>query len=466
MNPGTMGTLNTRKGSCMMKPIRQFAFLFLAAVVPAMFLPATAVSEAGPPLCLERAYRIALEKNEQIKISRQQLRQAEADIATATSALYPQLSARGAYTRQKETDITGGASSLGGFGNPDTYGTLTLRLDQHIYQWGKVWSGRNMARLYYEGSGYRHIRRVQEILYGVSVRYYEVLLGRRSIEIAENALNRAVQQLERARAQFEVGILTQTDVLRAEVQVAQSREQLERAKNQYDIAKERLALEMGIQSVPGPLEEPQKRSFEPVPMPALYETALARRWDLDQAKKQLRVAAERVDFERADFFPNLSFTGEYTRTDEKDLFYGDSDNWEASLVVSYPLFTGWKNSAELARAKAERSQAEYSLARLRKQIRNEVRSVYLDIQTQQKVIEQLEQQVRSAQRNYRQVTARFEQGLVTAVDQVDAFTALNEAENRLAQAYYTYQLDLVRLKLATGTFQSDLLKKEMLHDHR
>jgi outer membrane protein TolC len=46
------------------------------------------------------------------------------------------------------------------------------------------------------------------------------------------------------------------------------------------------------------------------------------------------------------------------------------------------------------------------------------------------------------------------------VDQVDAFTSLNEAENRLAQAHFTYQLDLVRLELAMGTFQTELLAKE------
>jgi len=40
---------------------------------------------------------------------------------------------------------------------------------------------------------------------------------------------------------------------------------------------------------------------------------------------------------------------------------------------------------------------------------------------------------------------------------VDAFTALNEAKNRLAQARYTYQLDMVRLDLMTGVFQQKLV---------
>jgi outer membrane protein TolC len=292
-----------------------------------------------------------------------------------------------------------------------------------------------------------------------------VLLGRKSIEIAENALKRAIQQFDRASAQFEVGILTQTDVLRAEVQVAQSREQLERARNHYDIALERLALEMGVESVPGPIEEPSERTFNPLEISQLYDIAINNRPDFDEATKVLSAADERVEFEKADYFPNLSLTGQYILTDEDELFYGDSYDWQASLVLSYPLFTGWKTSAEVDRALSEKSQARYTLDRLRKQIRNEVRSVYLDIQTQQKVIDQLEQQVKSSRRNYEQVSAQFDQGLLTAVDQVDAFTALNEAENRLAQAYYTYQLDLIRLDLATGIFQSDLLEKEILNEN-
>ncbi|MBS0012809.1 MAG: TolC family protein [Desulfobacterales bacterium] len=418
-------------------------------------------------LTLEQAFETALKENEQVGISRQDLVNARTDITSATSNLYPQLSLRGAHNRQKDSDL--GRSSAGAgisaLSTPENYNTLTLQLDQHIYQWGKVWSARKIAEHYYDGSRYRHLRRVQEILYQVSVQYYEVLLGRRAIEIAENALNRAVQQLERAEARFQVGVLTETDVLRAEVQVAQSREQLERAKNQYDIAIERLALEMGVDSINGPVREPDERTFQSAPISELFSTAMANRPDFDQAARELQAADERVDYEKADYFPNLSLNAQYIRTDEKSLFYGEHDDWNASLVLSYPLFTGWQTTAEVDRARSEKSQAQYSLSRLRKQIRNEVRSVYLDIKTQQKVIDQLKQQVRSAKRNYKQVSAQFKEGLVTAVDQVDAFTALNEAENRLAQAYYTYQLDLIRLDLSTGTFQSDLLEKEIFNEN-
>lgn len=437
-----------------------------AALTFSMILGQSAVSETRERISLEQAFRIALENNEQVKISRQELRQAETDVTTATSELYPQISVRGAYNWEKERDYGASSSTQGSiFTTPNEYGTLSLQLDQHIYQWGKVWSGRKIAQYYREGTRLRHVRQVQEILYQVSTRYYEVLLGREAVEIAETALERAQKQLQQARARFDAGILTRTDVLRAEVQVSRSREELERAKNQHDIAMENLALELGIESTPGSLVEPGEKSFAQAQIVDLYNKALKNRKDFKQAQKELQGRKENVSVEKADFFPRLSFTGQYTRTDEKGLYYGEYDDWRAALEVSFPLFTGWKNSADVDRAKAEKNKAEYSLARLRKQIRNEVRSVYLNILTQQKVIDQLGKQVQSAEENYRQVTARFQQGLVTAVDQIDAFTALTESENRLAQAYYTYQLDLIQLKLATGTFQNDLLEKKILNEN-
>lgn len=417
-----------------------------------------------PLFTLEKAYETALKNNDQVVISREKLAQEEKDITVATANLYPQISAEAGYTRQKVTDISAGGTSLGSFGNPRDYGTMTLKLDQHIYQFGKVWSARKIAKHYFNSSKFRHIRQVKEILFNVSTRYYEMLLGREAIEIAENALERAEKQMAQAKARFDVGVLTQTDVLRARVQVAESQESLERAKNQYDIALENLALEIGLESLPGPLEEPPEKTFSPAPISDLYQTALTHRQDFRQAEQQLRVAEKRVDFEQADFFPKLSIEGQYIRTDKSELFYGERDDWQATLKLSYPLFTGWRTSAEVDQAKSGRKEADAAMSRLKKEIRNQVRSVYLNIQTQKKVIEQLEEQVKAAKRNYQQVNAQFEQGLVTAVDQVDAFTALNEAENRLAQAYYSYQLDQIQLELAMGTFQTDLLAKELPDD--
>jgi outer membrane protein len=426
--------------------------VFAVAVASFLGFPGLCAAQ-NRTLTLGEAYRIALENNEQVQVSRERLQQAEEQVEVATSGLFPQVSAEASYVRQKEFGFGGTAI------NPEDYGELSLSVSQHLYQAGKVWSSRQKARYAYQGSEYRHFRRKQEVLFNAGARFYDVLLGSRAIEIAENALQRAQRQLERAEGRYEVGVVTKTDVLRARVQVAQAREQLERARNQRAVALENLALELGMDEVPGKVKEPPQRELTEKSMPELYRVALENRRDLQQARKELNATQEEVHRQWADFFPELSARASYVRTDEEDRFYGSEDTWQASLQLSYPLFTGGRNTAEYRQARSGVREARQSLMRLKRRIRTEVRNVYLEIQTQRKVIRQLREQVQTARRNYRQVTAQFEEGVATAVDQVDAFTALNEAESRLAQAYYTNQLNILRLRLTIGTFQQDLLSE-------
>ena len=415
-------------------------------------------SQNATGLTLKEAYRKAMSRNQDIAASRENVVQARKEVAQASSGLYPQLSARAEYTRQKQLQET---TSVGGrtvSGTPEEYGTATLQLDQHLYQWGKRWSGREAAKESLQGSRAEHSRSVQQILFRVASSYYEVLLGRRSIQIAESALERARAQLDRARSRREVGVATMTDVLRSEVQVAQTEEQLERAKNQYDVAREQLALEMGVDQISYKLEHPERRKMPgDVTMRSLYSRALANRKDLEAMANRIEAARASKEGEQADYFPRLSAHGTYSRTDEPDIYQDNRENWSASLRLSYPLFTGGREQAQLEKARSELMQVRTQRRRLKREIREQVRSVYLDLQTQQSVIQQLEKQVESAERNYKQVTAQFKEGAASAVDQVDAFTALNEAKNRLAQARYTYQLDMVRLDLVTGILEQQLI---------
>ncbi|MFW5989166.1 MAG: TolC family protein [Desulfosudaceae bacterium] len=409
------------------------AWLLMAQIAPAR--------DAG--LTLEQAWQMALRQNENIQDSREDLTQADRNLDMATSHLYPQVSATGSATRRKD---------INPMMNPDEYEVLQVEMDQHIYQLGKVWTGKEIAAHQRDGTRLNHRRTVREVLFQVTAAYYNVLLGRQAIEIGESSLTRAKKQLERAQARYDVGMSTETYVLRAKVQVAQAREQLERARNQYNVARENLALETGLDSLPASIEEPEEGSFPEKSVETLVTEALANRLDLLAAEKDTAAAKANIKWERADFFPKIFARGEYSYTTEEMLYNKHDEDWSASLNLSVPLFTGGRNRAELAEAKSKHRQTRFNLQRRKNAIRTEVRSVYLDLQTQREVLQQYKAQVRSAKSNYRQVTAQFEEGMATSVDQVDAFTTLNQAQNQLANAHYDYQLNLVKLQLATGSF--------------
>ncbi len=429
-------------------------FFWLACLICLLHNPALA--EDQDEFNLQQALHLALEYNDQIMISRENLQQAKGDIDIATAPLLPQIEARGEHVRQKE---------MGGMApTPDRYNLFTLRASQHIYQMGKLWSGRRLAEHYYQGTTSEHVRNSQEILYQVGAIYYDVLLAQRSIEIAQDFLKRAQTQLNRAQALYDAGKTTETDVLRARVLVAQAREELEQAKNQYDIALEDLALEIGQDELPAEPIKPESPQSPAEELNQLYQLGLEHRLDLDKAKQALQAEKQRVEVERADFFPRLSLEGQYSRTDEDQLFQDEKEDWQASLQLSYPLFTGGQRRAELAQARSKHTQAEASLRRMQREIRNQVRSAYLDIQTRKRIVEHLQEEVQAARSHYQRVLAQYEEGLATSVDLVDAHTAYNEAEHSLVQAQYGLDLDKLHMQFALGTLYKDLIKEKELEN--
>jgi len=400
-------------------------------------------------LTLEEAFSTALKHNNQVRSSREQVRQARQDVRIATSSLLPQVNAQAAYNKEKEIEpLFPGTDPI------DEYGQLTIAASQHLFQGGKYWNRRQASEYSLESQSKRHFRQLQSVLFNVAVQYYEVLLAEENIVIAENQIRRTKRQLERAEQRLDVGLVNKTAVLRAEVQVARAREQLERARNQRAVALENLRLEMGVEEIPSRLEEIPEDRLEDVSPEEFRLRGMDKRRDLQQLAKSLQAAGETVQTEQGDFWPQLSLEGSYNRSDE-EIYTSEKDDWRVSLVASYPLFTGLRDMAEVSRARRRKAELGADYQRLKRSIGAEIRSVYLDLKTQEKVIESLKEEVDSAAANYEQIVAQFNEGLASSVDVVDAQTALNEAERRLSLAYYNYQLNLLRLELATGTFEQD-----------
>ncbi len=423
-------------------------FFLAAALMVLVFGPAGpgAAEAAASELSLEEAYAKALKNNNQIRSSREQVRQAEQELDISTSQLLPQVNARAEQTRQKTSAI---------FSQADDYGLLTVSASQHLYQGGKYWNRRRASKNALQSQEYRHFRRLQSILFNVATQYYETLLAEENIVIAENQIQRTLQQLELAQNRYEVGLVNKTAVFRAEVQVAEAREQLERAKNQRAVALENLRLEMGVEDLPHTIKGIQEKRLEAVGPEELRVQGLQNRRDLQQLAESRQAAEMNLEAEKGDYWPRLSVEGAYSRTNEEDLYFGETEDWNVSLVASYPLFTGFRDESEVKQARHRKSELDAEYRRLERTVSTEIRSVYLDLKTQEKVINSLEKAVQSATANYEQILAQFNEGLVTSVDVVDAQTALNEAERRLSLAFFNYQLNLLRLKLADGTFEQE-----------
>lgn len=425
--------------------------IFAAGTGPVSINPADTPSE---PITLRTAQQLALRNNEQVQTARNRIKTAREQLTQSRSFLLPQVSLRAERTRRKET--TGRFSP---FREERTF-DWGVDLRQNLFQGGKDWYGVEIGKQGMLRTKLTTYRRTQEILFRTSRVFYNVILARKNIRIAKNTLRRARDQLEQAKARYKVGKITKNAVLRARVDVADAQRQLKETRNNHKNAREALAVEIGQPRVSGRIEVPGTTKLVDTGVKRFQRRSLKTRRDFHAARARLKQTRAQVNFEQADWFPDVDLVASYDSFHRHEAL-GLEEDWRVILQGSYPLFSGWRETSQVDQAKTQHNTARQQYKRLRREIRRDVRQAYSTLTTQHSVVNSLENQVQSARLNYRQVSAQFEEGLVDSVDVSDALTTLNESELRLANARTTLRLDRLRLKLATGTHAQSLLKKRV-----
>jgi outer membrane protein len=197
---------------------------------------------------------------------------------------------------------------------------------------------------------------------------------------------------------------------------------------------------------------------EPLPPLADYmDTGLAKRAEMKSMEIEKQMASDQIRVAKGGYWPILSISGVYGRMDQdpvpstinRESVYG-------MAALNYPFFEGGLRQAEVKEAIIRDRQADLKLADLKKTIRIEIETTYLELKNQLGIIKSLEDQLIFAKENYQAVTRQFEMGLANSIDVMDANTLLVATERQLANAIYSHQVFQFRMKRVTGVLLSEI----------
>jgi outer membrane protein TolC len=120
-------------------------------------------------------------------------------------------------------------------------------------------------------------------------------------------------------------------------------------------------------------------------------------------------------------------------------------NWDAGIVLSWPLFDGTIDARRKAAHSEEQVRRE-EIDAMREQEVAQVRQTYIQVQVARSALVALDNEVVAARANYDQADARFRAGLGTAVELADAEGVLTDAAIQLALG----QFELARARASFG----------------
>lgn len=449
-------------------PMRLPSLLLLGAGLLAS-VPAAAQLNDGKPdpdftvperLDLNYALAYALDNNFAIRQAKERIRQQEGVVLEVQSSQIPNVGARAGYQRNSDDTSTNGREEAW---------SMNITARQVLYAGGGVVAGVKGQQLALDAAILALRDVINDALLGVRTRFYTVLLTREQIKVQEQNVELLQRQLQDVKNRFEAGTVSNFEVLRAEVALANAQPALITAKNNHRLAIEELRKAIGydaesdanIEKTPeflGTLDF-SPTSFD---LRSALATAKAERPDLQRLAKLTESIEQRLIASRAGYLPEVSAFGAYDwRQAPLSSNRSSVDGWTIGLQSTWNIFDGRATAGRVAQSLSLVEQSRLAMAEAHLGVEVEVRRAISTFQQSTELAEASQRVVEQAEEAVRLANARFAAGTATQLDVLTSQVDLTTARLNQLQAYYSYNIAVATTRNAMGLADESLPTGEL-----
>jgi len=415
-------------------------------------------------LTAEAAVRRALDESATIRAAREQRNAAAASIREARADWFPVVEGQAQYRRLSDNvDYTVDLPSIPGSGNqPVTFAPAILdrysarvSVEQPVFTGFRIPNQLDAAQAQTKAARAEVAATKSEVAFETRRAYWRLYEAQAREQAAAEGLRQIERQLTDVRNRQEVGMVTETDVLRVRARRDRVRVERIQARNDVQTARHTVNDQLGR-----PLDAPvviadtvtiDSLARDPS---RLVEAATEQRPDLKALRQTVQARAAEVDVAQSGWFPQVALTGSYLYARPNEQLFPPEDRfqgtWDVGVSLSWRLSTGGGTDAATDQAQARRLQARYELQDRRRAVSVEVRTQVQNVEQARRAVRAARTSLQSARAAYRSVQSRAEEGMAVVSDLLDAERALREARAQLAAAQADYARARAALDRALG----------------
>jgi len=423
-------------------------------------------TESPSPFTLQQAVSIALEQNPERKVALAEMKAASADVQQARSSLLPHVTffetatdgtdpvyVFGSKLRQQR--FTTADFGLSVLNTPGPYSNFSTRLGGtwNLFDSFASWRAVHRAERLKEATGHQLGRTEQEIIFHAVDSYYNVLLAKKQLTVAEQAIKTAQAILDRSKDRFESGVAVQSDFLSAQVRMATRKQELIRAQDNLALARARLSTAMGLSTEKefDPSDTLAEKALPPKSLEEAEKQAVEMRPDLKRIRSEEAAQQQSVLIAKSSFGPRVNALGGWETDNPTFAGGGGGNSWLAGVEVQVDLFEGGAKRAQLSHERALEERIAATKALATDAIRLEVRRAYYEVDAAREQIEVARAAIAEAQESLRINQDRYNSGLSTITDLLASEEATRRSESDYWEAVYRYHTGYANLELSSGT---------------
>jgi outer membrane protein TolC len=450
----------------------------IAAVLVLLAAPSFAAAQRADTLrlSLPNAVAIALDRSDEVRLSRAQTEIADAQVGAARATALPQLRLNSTYSHAWESARANAVGQV--FNQPNTYNT-NFSLSQTLFQGGRIVAGLRGA----SDTRAATLLDAEEVRGRLTVdvqrAYMQVLFTTRMVGIQQRNLELASDRAKQVEQFYQAGRAARYDMLRANVERANIEPLVIQAQNDRELAELDLKRLLNI-----PLAQPIDlttniggEASQAILTSLADTTIVPDRAALRSADLAVRSRREGITIARADLLPTVSisfsngfqafpplgfgvptsrgtiansFCAEGASATQRCQNGGWFSDRSMTATVSLPIFDGLRTRSNIDLARAQEQLAETQLQLSREAVGLEVARARAEMTRARTVFEARQQNSTNAKEAFQLASLRFSRGLSTQLEVSDAQLALLTAESTEARATYDVFIAAAELARSLG----------------
>jgi outer membrane protein TolC len=274
--------------------------------------------------------------------------------------------------------------------------------------------------------------------------YYGVLFAKDARAVLQDSYDNAILSYNNIKDKFDQGLVSEFDLIRADVNVKNIKPDLIQAQNAHNLASLSLKALMGIDidqpiSVEGSLLDYEEGLYAEI---LGVDNSLTYNSDLKQFDIQNEQLQKSLELYKAQYYPTIAITGSYMYMSmNNDFRFGDY-RWNPystiSLSISIPIFDGFKKRNDVRQTKVSLEQMKWQREDI---VRNLKLAINNNINNMTNYVEQVistKDVVAQAQKGYEISRKLYDTGMGTLLDLNNAQLGLTQASLAFNQAIYNF----------------------------
>ena len=421
-------------------------------------------------LTLEECRDLSIKNNKELQISGEKVRVAGYEKQAAVTKYFPQVSAMGTYMRnQKDINLVDGTTVAGlnqllpmdvsGFFHLDIQNVWlgTVSLVQPVFMGGKIIAYNQITRYAKELAESMNDLKLQDLIYKTDETYWQVVSLVNKKKLADSYVSLLRKMDGDVQAMIDEGVATPADGLSVKVKLNEAEMAQTKVDNGLSLSRMALAQLCGLQ-----LDEPVKLADEniesldnPIDTNAAVnvEEAFLNRQELKSLDYAVRIYEKKEKIALAEVLPNVALTANYLVTNPNS-FNGYKNEFagmfNVGVVVQVPLSGWWEGTYKRNAARAETHIRQLEFEDAKEKIELQVnQSVYKVNRTGEKLTASARNK-EQAEENLRHATLGFDEGVIPALNLMEAQTAWVSAQSSLIDAQIEVKLTDIYLTKAMG----------------